>query len=256
MSKNPVNLTLRSKINVVLGSWMYATHRQTVLQPCVKFGKQMSNRGKGMGHTWIHVKNPIYLTLRSKVNIKSVTWIYVWHFLIVKEPCTKYGKPMSNQKIVLDRKQKHVINAINLTLRSKFNIVSSHIVLSWYTHVPNMINQCEIKKTCYGPDTKIFQKIYKFYLRSEFRVIFWSWMYATHRLKLIYPCAKYGKPMSNSKLQLWAGHELAQTDGQTDRVISIYPFKLRSRGYTYQHITMTWSLMVTSKIVTVWLLFI
>ena len=58
-------------------------------------------------------------------------------------------------------------------------------------------------------------------------------MYATHRLMVIHPCAKYGKPMSTIK-KLWAGHESAQTDGQTDRrtdrVIPIYPPEFRSRG--------------------------
>ena len=41
-------------------------------------------------------------------------------------------------------------------------------------------------------------------------------MYLTHPLMVIYPCAKYGKPMSNKKM-LWAGHESAQIDGQMDR---------------------------------------
>ena len=50
-------------------------------------------------------------------------------------------------------------------------------------------------------------------------------MNATHRLMVIHPWAKYGKPMSNQN-KLWAGHESAQrdrqTDRQTNRVISIY----------------------------------
>ena len=55
-------------------------------------------------------------------------------------------------------------------------------------------------------------------------------MYTTCFPMGIHPCDKYGKPMSNQK-KLWAGHESAQTDGdgQTDRDISIYPHKLRSR---------------------------
>ena len=84
-------------------------------------------------------------------------------------------------------------------------------------------------------------------------------MYMTHRLMVIHPRAKYGRPMSNQKKvmgrtrvtrcythvanmvsqcqtikKLWAGHESAQTDGHidrgTDRVIPIYPPELRSRG--------------------------
>ena len=51
--KNSVNLTLRSKINVVLGSWMYTTHRLIVIHPCVKYGKTMSKQNKVMGRTRI-----------------------------------------------------------------------------------------------------------------------------------------------------------------------------------------------------------
>ena len=70
-------------------------------------------------------------------------------------------------------------------------------------------------------------------------------MYATHRLMVIHPCAKYGKPKSNQK-KLWAGHESAQTDGQTDgqtdrqkdrrtdRVISISPVNFVHGGYNYK----------------------
>ena len=53
-------------------------------------------------------------------------------------------------------------------------------------------------------------------------------MYATHPVMVIDPCAKYGKPMSKqkklqaghkdmSKKKLWARHESAQIDRQTDR---------------------------------------
>ena len=42
-----------------------------------------------------------------------------------------------------------------------------------------------------------------------------EWMYATHRLMVIYRCSKYGKPMSIQK-KGWAGHESAQTEGQTE----------------------------------------
>ena len=51
--KNSVNLTLRSKFNVVLGSWMYTTHRLIVIHPCAKYGKPMSNHKKVMGRTRI-----------------------------------------------------------------------------------------------------------------------------------------------------------------------------------------------------------
>ena len=92
------------------------------------------------------------LTLRSKVNIELWIWMYVSHLLMVIDPCAKYGKPMSNQKIVLVLTRKHAKNPINLTLRSKFKVVSGyecsqHIVSWWYTNVPNMVSQCQtIKK--------------------------------------------------------------------------------------------------------------
>ena len=39
------------------------------------------------------------------------------------DACAKYGKPMANQKIVISWIRKHVKNPINLTLRSKVNVV-------------------------------------------------------------------------------------------------------------------------------------
>ena len=110
--------------------------------------------------TW---QKPINLTLRSKVKIKSGTWMFVSHLLMVINPCVKNGKPMSNQKIVTGRTKKHVKNSTNLTLRSKFKVVSG------------------------------------------------SWMYATHRHMMILACPKYG---NQCKKKLWPRHESAQTDGQ------------------------------------------
>ena len=51
--QKPLNLTLRSKVNIELGSWMYATHRLMVIHPCAKYGKPMSNHKKVMGRTQI-----------------------------------------------------------------------------------------------------------------------------------------------------------------------------------------------------------
>ena len=91
---------------------------------------------------------------------------------MVIHPCAKYGKPMSNHKKVMGRTQKHVKNPINLTLRSKFKVISG------------------------------------------------SWMYATHRLMVIHPCVKYGKPMSNHKKVM--GRTRIFTDGRTDRQSDFY----------------------------------
>ena len=40
-------------------------------------------------------------------------------------------------------------------------------------------------------------------LRSKFKVVSGSWMYALHRPMLIHPCAYYGKQMSIEKKNLW-----------------------------------------------------
>ena len=57
--------------------------------------------------TW---QKPLILTLRSKVNIESGSWMYATHCLMVIHPCAKYGKPMSNHKKFMGRKRKHVKN--------------------------------------------------------------------------------------------------------------------------------------------------
>ena len=45
------------------------------------------------------------LTLSSKVNVVSVSRMCATHRLMMILPCTSYGKPMSNQKQVMDRTQ-------------------------------------------------------------------------------------------------------------------------------------------------------
>ena len=137
-----------------------------------------------MGRTRKHVKNPINLTLRSKFKVVSGSWMYTTQRLMVVHACAQYGNPMSNQKKVIGRTRKHVKNPINLTLRSKFKVVSG------------------------------------------------SWMYATHRLMVIHPCAKYGKPMSNHEKVMgwtrictdrWTDRWTdRQTDEQTDRQSDFY----------------------------------
>ena len=99
---NPINLTLRSKFKVVSGSWMYLTHLLIVIGMFqIWYANVKANRSyRSDMKTW---QKPINLTLRSKVNIKSGSWIYATHRLMVKDPCAKYG----NQKkgMVRTRKQ-------------------------------------------------------------------------------------------------------------------------------------------------------
>ena len=59
--KKPINLTLRSKVNVILKSWMYATHCIMVIHSCVKYGKPMSNPPTVLGWTQIYTDGLIPL---------------------------------------------------------------------------------------------------------------------------------------------------------------------------------------------------
>ena len=73
---------------------MYATHPLIVIHPCAKYGKPMSKQNV-IGHTRKHVKNPINLTLRSKINVVSGSTLS----LIVIHPNVKYGKPILNTNL-------------------------------------------------------------------------------------------------------------------------------------------------------------
>ena len=70
------------------------------------------------------------------------------------------------------------------------------------------------------------------------KIIQWSWLYTTRYLLMIYPCAKFGKPMSKQK-KSWtqAGHKSAGRlmDRQKARQSDSYlPPELRSGGYNYK----------------------
>ena len=106
---NPINLTLRSKVKVVSGSWMYLTHSLMMIDPCAKDGMLMSKLTEVTGRTW---QKPVNLTLRSKVNIESGSWMYTTHCLMVIHPSAKYGKPMSNQN---QRPMGHIAHLIKQT---------------------------------------------------------------------------------------------------------------------------------------------
>ena len=62
--------------------------------------------------------------LRSIVKVLHRSWIYATHRTIVVHSSAKHRMNMSKDKKVLARKQSHVINPLNLTLRSKVNVVS------------------------------------------------------------------------------------------------------------------------------------
>ena len=64
--------------------------------------------------------------------------------------------------------------------------------------MPNIVSQCQTKKFM-GRTRKHVKNPVNFSLSSTLKVVCGSWMYATHRLMVIHPCAKYGKPMLNEK---------------------------------------------------------
>ena len=130
--------------NYIFLPWNFVWARSSLL--FVVYGKPMSQK---------HVKKLINLTLKSQVNVVSGLSMFVTHPLMVIHPFAKYGKAMSRQKKVMGQTWRHVKNLINLTLRSKVNVVSDHewtphIVSRWYTHMPNMVSQCQSKKTIMG----------------------------------------------------------------------------------------------------------
>ena len=77
----------------------------------------ISNGKKAEVWTQNHVINPIKLTLKSKVNVVSGSWMYLTHPLMVIDPCAKYGKPMSNENNYRpDKKQdctRHIVSNSN-----------------------------------------------------------------------------------------------------------------------------------------------
>ena len=118
--------------NFIFLPWIFVWARLSLL--FVIYGKPMSQK---------HVKKLINSTLKSQVSVASGLSMFVTHPLMAIHPFAKYGKAMSRQKKVMSRTWRHVKNLINLTLRSKVNVVSDHectphIVSRWYTHMPNI----------------------------------------------------------------------------------------------------------------------
>ena len=60
-----MNLTLRSKVNVVSESLMYMTHPLMVIDPCAKYGMPMSKLQDG------HKKDDMTKTLKNDLNVKD-----------------------------------------------------------------------------------------------------------------------------------------------------------------------------------------
>ena len=129
-SQKPLKLTLRPKVNVESGSWMFATHPFMMIDVCAKYGKPMSNKKIEMDQKQKHVKH-------SKVNVVLGSRKYATHCFMVMHPCAKYGKLMANPKESYGPDPK---NPLNLTLRSRVNYISG----SWIcgNHCRNVIHPC------------------------------------------------------------------------------------------------------------------
>ena len=92
--KNQIRLIFNSNVNVVVGSWMYATHCPMVIDPCAKLHKPMSKQGEVTGWTW-RIKKPGSLTLRSKIKVILESWMYATHCLMVINPHAIYSLLLS-----------------------------------------------------------------------------------------------------------------------------------------------------------------
>ena len=81
------------------------------IHPCSKYGNQMSTQKEVMGQARKHVKNPINLNLRSKVNVVLGSWMHASHPLMVIHlyvpnmvcQCQSEQKVISRTRICTDR---------------------------------------------------------------------------------------------------------------------------------------------------------
>ena len=87
---------MRSKVNIVSGSWMYVTHHLMGIDPCAKYGKPMPKEKKKLRADHEDMSKTLQIffilnfTLRSKVNSISGSLMYATHNLMVLHPCAKY----------------------------------------------------------------------------------------------------------------------------------------------------------------------
>ena len=90
--------------------------------------------------TWQKLIN---LSLRSKVNMESGSWMYMSHLHMVIGPCAEYGKLNSNGP---DTKTCQKPYKFDLEARSNLDYECTWHIIQWYTHVPNMVSHCQTKK--------------------------------------------------------------------------------------------------------------
>ena len=177
--KNPINLTLRSKVNIMSGSWMYVTYPLMVIDACAKYCMPKPKQTKVTGWTQRYDKN-LYIWHWDQRYMSNRDHQCTQHILsYVIKAFAKHDKPTSNQEKIMSRTRKHDKTPINLTLRQKLNVVPG------------------------------------------------SLMCAMHLLMVIHPGAKYGKQMSNQKKII--GRTRICTDRRTEWFLCSP--ELRSRGF-------------------------
>ena len=87
-----------------------------------------------------------------------------------------------------------------------------HLILWWYTHMPNIVPLCQRTKSC-GPNTKPWGQWSTSYLRNTF-------FYGNRPM-----CVPYMVSQCQIKKQLWARHE------NTSKTLLIGPWGQRATSY-------------------------
>ena len=165
-----------------------------------------------MGRARKHVKNPINLTLRSKFNVVSGSWMYTTHRLMVIHPCAKHGKPMWIQKKLWAGQKK-------CQKPYKFEIQVEVQDRIWVMNVRICTDRRRTRQTENQTDRQTDGQTE--WLRSKFKVVSGSWMYATHCLLVIHPCAKYGKPISIQKKSYGPDRKTCQNPYKFDLKVKV-----------------------------------
>ena len=118
---NPINLILRSMVNVLSGSWMYLTHPLMVIGPCAKYGMPMSKltlnrKYKSNIKTW---QKPINLT-----EVKGQHRIGNMNVRVTSSngdrPMCQIWLPDVNEKKTYGPDTEHVENPYKFDLEVKF----------------------------------------------------------------------------------------------------------------------------------------
>ena len=171
-------MTWRSKVNIQSGSWMYTSHPLLVIDQSAKFDMPMSKLTEVTGRTW---QKPLNLTWgqRSTLNRDhECTWHIVWWWYI-------YVPNMVSQ---CQSKKKLWAGHENMSKTLYFSSwgqssrlyldheCTRHIVLWWYTHVPNMVGQCQTKKKIMSRIQNHVKNPINLTLRSMFKVVFGLWI--------------------------------------------------------------------------------